>query len=283
MCSGGRSTDILERRRPRHVFLENVDRLLKSPTSHRGRDFAIILACLSDLGYLVEWRVVNAAEYGFPQRRKRVFIVAHQDAEAVLAWTRPPRSSTEGVLATRIARVAGRRPGSCASTCPTSMLRRTRTRSRSIGRACRITPFRESGVMWQGRVWTRTVKPTTTAKFLTLGDVLVPDDEVPESFFIPDEQLSRWEYLKGAKSEDRVAENGHATATKRAASRTPTRPTALTHDPNREGGRSPSRFKHVIETDDGRLRRLTPIELERLNGFPDDWTNTECPTPGGPS
>ena len=68
---------ILETKRPRLVFLENVDRLLKSPTAQRGRDFAIILACLSDLGYLVEWRVVNAADYGFPQRRRRVFLVAH--------------------------------------------------------------------------------------------------------------------------------------------------------------------------------------------------------------
>ena len=41
-----------------------------------------------------------------------------------------------------------------------------------------------------------------------------------------------------------------------------------------EGGKSPSRFKHVIETDKG-LRRLTPIELERLNGFPDNHTSLE--------
>jgi DNA (cytosine-5)-methyltransferase 1 len=38
-----------------------------------------------------------------------------------------------------------------------------------------------------------------------------------------------------------------------------------------EGGTSPSRFKHIIKTKKG-YRRLTPIELERLNGFPDDWT-----------
>ncbi len=69
---------IIEKKRPRLVFLENVDRLLKSPASQRGRDFAIILACLSDLGYLVEWRVANAADYGFPQRRRRVFVIAHR-------------------------------------------------------------------------------------------------------------------------------------------------------------------------------------------------------------
>jgi DNA (cytosine-5)-methyltransferase 1 len=81
---------IIEAKQPEVVFLENVDRLLKSPASQRGRDFAIILACLSDLGYLVEWRVVNAAHYGFPQRRRRVLIVARRvvgtKPKAPLAW-----------------------------------------------------------------------------------------------------------------------------------------------------------------------------------------------------
>ena len=62
---------LIKSQRPKMVFLENVDRLLKSPASQRGRDFAIMLASLSDAGYFVEWRVVNAAEYGFPQRLSR--------------------------------------------------------------------------------------------------------------------------------------------------------------------------------------------------------------------
>jgi len=66
---------ILEAKKPPFVLLENVDRLLKSPVNQRGRDFAIMLASLSDLGYSVEWRIVNAAEYGMPQRRRRVFVM----------------------------------------------------------------------------------------------------------------------------------------------------------------------------------------------------------------
>ncbi len=69
---------LLEMKRPPFVFLENVDRLLKSPANQRGRDFAIMLATLNDLGYEVEWRVVNAADYGFPQRRRRVYIVGRR-------------------------------------------------------------------------------------------------------------------------------------------------------------------------------------------------------------
>ncbi len=68
--------DILETKSPKFVLLENVDRLLKSPSSQRGRDFGVILACFNDLGYSVEWRVINAAEYGFAQRRRRIFIFA---------------------------------------------------------------------------------------------------------------------------------------------------------------------------------------------------------------
>lgn len=68
--------DILEEKQPKFVLLENVDRLLKSPSNQRGRDFGVILACFNDLGYTVEWRVINAAEYGFAQRRRRTFIFA---------------------------------------------------------------------------------------------------------------------------------------------------------------------------------------------------------------
>ena len=61
-------------------MLENVDRLLKSPSKQRGRDFGIMLRSMSDLGYAVEWRVINAADYGRAQRRRRVFIFAYHQS-----------------------------------------------------------------------------------------------------------------------------------------------------------------------------------------------------------
>jgi len=64
-------------KRPQYIFFENVDRLLNSPATQRGRDFAIILASLADLGYVVEWRIINAADYGMPQRRRRTYIVGY--------------------------------------------------------------------------------------------------------------------------------------------------------------------------------------------------------------
>jgi len=69
---------ILEKRTPPFVLLENVDLLVKSPSDCRGRDFAIILKCLDELGYFVEWRVINAGDYGYIQRRRRTYIFAYQ-------------------------------------------------------------------------------------------------------------------------------------------------------------------------------------------------------------
>ena len=271
---------ILEDKRPRLVFLENVDRLLKSPASQRGRDFAIMLACLSDLGYLVEWRVVNAADYGFPQRRRRVFIVAHHLAGADPGWAGPvPWLYEEGVLA----RALPVRPADDGvvvrldgTDVPDLVLKGHPARlTQEFGRGAAGTPFLTGGVMWERRVWTRPVEPAYEGPRRVLGDVLVPTEEVPDRFFIPPEQLPTWEYLKGAKREPRRAKNGHVYFYTEGAIPFPD----PLDQPSRtiltgEGGATPSRFKHVVRCEDGRYRRLTPVELERLNGFPDGWTDT---------
>jgi DNA (cytosine-5)-methyltransferase 1 len=266
---------ILKDKRPKLVFLENVDRLLKSPATQRGRDFAIILACLSDLGYRVEWRVVNAAEYGFPQRRRRVFIVAEHQEGSDPGWASPLQWLYEkGPLA----RALEARPSEDVDVdlgLPDLEFHEHPSQiTKGFGAGNKVTPFHNAGVMWDRRVWTRRVMPHFDGKSEALGGVLERDDAVPESFFIPKEQIPQWEYLKGAKREARRAANGHEYFYTEGGIAFPDR----LDQPSRtiltgEGGSTPSRFKHVVEAD-GRLRRLTPIELERLNGFPDDWTDT---------
>jgi len=145
--------------------------------------------------------------------------------------------------------------------------------SEEFGWTNRETPFHGGGVMWDRDVCTRRVEPRFDGKQQMLGDVLVTDDEVPDPFFIPEGQLPQWTYLKGPKREPRTAANGHTYFYSEGGIAFPDRLDA----PSRtvltgEGGMSPSRFKHVVRADDGRLRRLTPVELERLNGFPDGWT-----------
>ena len=74
---------ILRAHKPRYVLLENVDRLIKSPAWQKGRDFSIILRCFYEAGYAVEWRVINAADYGEAQRRRRTFLFAFRNDTAL--------------------------------------------------------------------------------------------------------------------------------------------------------------------------------------------------------
>jgi DNA (cytosine-5)-methyltransferase 1 len=269
---------ILETKRPRLVFLENVDRLLKSPTAQRGRDFAIILACLSDLGYLVEWRVVNAANYGFPQRRRRVFLVGHHvgdDPEP--NWCAPIGWMTgEGALARGLPIEA--LPATQVDPPDIKLEGDLAEITDSFGVGNPVTPFLSAGVMCRREVWTKAVRPSYSGPKKILRDLLQEVKEIPESFFIPEEQIERWAYMKGPKDIPRIAKNGHQYLYSEGGIAFPDpvdQParTILTG----EGGITPSRFKHVVEAGDGRLRRLTPLELERLNGFPDGWTDTGMP------
>lgn len=243
-------------KKPKFVFLENVDRLLKSPSSNRGRDFAVMLRTLSDLGYDIEWRVVNAAEQGFPQRRIRVFILAYRKdlnlESDVLAKTfgiQEHSNSTELVLDENPEKI-----------------------SEEFNVGGMQSPFLNYGSFDGETVVTSKVMSPKAKKPIVLGDVLLDSKEVPEEYFVPDSKLGEWQYLKGSKKIERVSKSGfkyHYAEGSMAFPDLPENPsrTILTG----EGGSTPSRFKHII-FQDGRYRRLTPVELERLNGFPDNWT-----------
>lgn len=251
--------------RPKLIFLENVDRLLKSPSSQRGRDFAIMLKTLGEAGYLIEWRVVSASDYGFPQRRIRVFIVA------VLGKTvQDPKEYVlqSGVLARAL-------PVTHESTEESSFNLHASAEeiSQSFNLAGKKSPFLNSGVYMNGEVFSYRTTPEYTGERSNLGDVLIEDSQVPSQYFVSESQLPDWEFLKGAKSISRVHKTSGAIYN--YAEGKMAFPDAL-DKPSRtiltgEGGQTPSRFKHVVRTETG-FRRLTPVELERLNGFPDNWT-----------
>lgn len=263
---------LVEANRPPLVFLENVDRLLKSPASQRGRDFAIMLASLSDAGYFVEWRVVNAAEYGFPQRRKRVFIVAKDTSVFGKPQTKNPSLflSQESTISQALP-VTSIPAGSLVSEFQLEGELFELTENFDLGG--KLSPFKKSGYMVDRRVFTSEVSPVEQS-LGTLASVLLPDEEVPEEYFVSEEQLPNWKYLKGAKREERT--HTASGTTYFYAEGSMAFPDLLSN-PSRtiltgEGGSSASRFKHIIQTNNGRFRRLVPIELERLNGFPDNWT-----------
>ena len=243
-------------KRPKYVLLENVDRLLKSPTSQRGRDFAIMLSCLAKLGYSAEWMVINAADYGMPQRRRRVYIFAQHEAVnfgSVLVKAFPFEFDGERLVELKV---------------PNDPFEASET----FGDP-RKSPFRMYGCMANGHVLTADFTPDYDGPETTLGDVLVPDSDVPEQFFVSEESMGRWKYLKGAKKEPRTARNGFEYMYSEGPVAFPDpldRPsrTILTS----EGGSGPSRMKHVVRGDSGRLRRLVPDELDQLQCFPKGWT-----------
>ena len=253
---------------PKYVFLENVDRLMKSPRNQRGRDFAVMLSALGNAGYMVEWRTVNAADYGFPQRRVRVFIVATRQSATRGGLSPEERIFTHGILANAL-RIRPNDSGLLEipiSADPTTV-------SDQFGLGLKNSPFSNAGVYVDGSAWTAKVYAQSRRKKSTLSDVLVDDSEVSDEYWIPESRLKEWEFLKGAKAIDRVDKiTGYEYKYSEGSMAFPDyldRPsrTILTG----EGGTSPSRFKHIIKTPKG-YRRLTPLELERLSGFPDNWT-----------
>jgi DNA (cytosine-5)-methyltransferase 1 len=227
-----------------------------------------MLRTLGDEGYEVEWRVVNSADYGFPQRRIRVFIVAYKKKTK----RNPEQIITKsGVLARALPIEKN------DYVFKTFELDEDASDiSNSFNKGGGISPFANSGHYASGTVTTaKTIAKEDLEKTL-LGDVIIKDSEVPEEYWVEGKRLKEWEYLKGAKSIERTHKTSgvkyNYAEGKMAfpdSLKKPSR-TILTG----EGGTSPSRFKHIIKTAKG-YRRLTPVELERLNGFPDEWSKFE--------
>ena len=220
--------ETLEAKQPPFVLLENVDRLLKSPAKQRGRDFGVMLACFRDEGYTVEWRVINAAEYGYQQRRRRVFIFAYKDTTNYAANinkltgyklenNQDNEKSIEKVLLS---------DGFFAETFPVDRADKkeisTKELPEGLGEISEkfSFSFENSGIMKDGKIYTLKTVPFYHGKQVVLGDVM-ETEPVDKSYFIPEQKLyytnpeithsdetkeklpkesrQTWQYLKGAK------------------------------------------------------------------------------------
>ena len=257
-------------KRPKYVFFENVDRLLNSPATQRGRDFAIILASLADLGYIVEWRIINAADYGMPQRRRRTYIVGYKQEnpvaekmESLADWV-----EFDGVMAKAFEFKP--KAGTASEFDIEGTIQEV---SANFNKGKKESPFGNAGVMKERHVYSVDAEAVYDGPRQTLGGNLVDEALVPEEYFISEEELPKWEYEKGAKKITRVSKNGFEYLYSEGGMAFPD----YLDQPSRtiitgEGGTAPSRFKHVVKTKSGRYRRLLPIELERMNMFPDNHT-----------
>lgn len=262
--------DILEAKKPPFVLLENVDRLLKSPSKQRGRDFGIMLRTMSDLSYGVEWRVINAAEYGHPQKRRRVFIFGFHKSTAYYKKIKSFKTTniiqTEGIFAKQF-------PIKDLVT-PLNEICISKNDYEDLVKMSDSFKFQfnNSGLMFNNHVYTtQTFPKITTIK--TLGQLVIKD-MVSDEFFIG-KKVEKYQYLKGSKS---IPRTNKATGIQYNYSEGKmTFPDDLSL-PGRtmltsEG--SVNRSTHVIEDPQtGKLRLITPVEAERLNEFPDNWTDT---------
>ena len=259
--------------RPDYVFFENVDRLLGSPAKQRGRDFAIILASLADLGYTVEWRVINAADYGMPQRRRRTYIVGYRENSTICRKVNELQNwvQFDGVMAKAFPFEV--KKGTVSEFDIEGTIKDVSDNFNKSKTGAAASPFGDAGIMRDRHVYSVDTNAIYDGTCMTLGGNLVDENLVPEEFFITDEELKRWEYEKGAKKIERTSKEGFKYTFSEGGMALPDyldRPsrTIITG----EGGPSASRFKHVVLTPSGRYRRLIPIELERLNMFPDNHT-----------
>ena len=260
------------KKKPKYLILENVDRLLKSPSNQKGRDFAVMLACLRDLGYIVEWRIINAADYGFPQRRRRVFIIAYHSLNSnihsfikknIIDWI-----NKDGVLAKSF-RIKPNNP-SLPSFSIDSDIKKI---SDTFGNNKKKSSFLNTGIIIGSDVYTYKSESIPASKSKNIKSILEHKKDVSIDFYIKEEDLKKWRELKGSISIPRVKDGFKYNYSMGGIGfdklDRPSR-TIVTG----EGGKSPSRFKHIIEVNDekGRYRRLTPVELEKLNGFPKNFT-----------
>lgn len=280
--------NMLIAKRAPFVLLENVDRLLKSPASQRGRDFGIMLTCMAQLGYIVEWRVINAAEYGAGQRRRRIFIFAyHNQTNYGRKMNRV--GLTDIVLSkgffTNTFPIEGMDSIGSSSVPVTDIASDAVDMLLDIGNEQANADlvamsdsykfdFKDAGIMRNGEVVTIKVIPKLEKPIL-LKDIV--EHSADDKYNIPLDKLVKWEYLKGAKKINRTAKNGHEYVFSEGPVAFPDpldRPsrTMLTSES------SLNRSTHVLEDPvTGKLRLLTPVEAERLQGFDDNWTNTGMP------
>ncbi len=269
--------DIIKTHHPKYVFLENVDRLLKSPAKQRGRDFGVILRCLMDEGYCVEWRVINAAEYGFAQRRRRTFILAYKKGtklyKSLSVAFKNDELAKKWILSDGIFGTAFPVDKSSYKSIKTADVLKFEDLADLTDNFS--TQFNNSGIMVDGKILSIETIPFLE-KPITLSEI-IEKESVDEHFYISADKMDKWKYLKGAKKIERTSNMGYRYVFSEGAIAFPDpidRParTMLTSESTL------NRSTHVIEDPKTkRLRRLTPIECERINGFPDNWTNTGMP------
>jgi DNA (cytosine-5)-methyltransferase 1 len=233
-----------------------------------------MLKGLDELGYAVEWRVINAADYCFPQRRRRVFFIGYHKSTDIYKKIKK-ESLDHWVLFDGVMAKSFSISKNIISEFFFDLHGDIKKISDDFGKDSKISIFQNSGVLLDSKIYTAKTLPIYDGKKTTLKDIIIDNKKVTDEYFISDDDIDKWEYLKGGKKEIRKSASGFEYNYSEGGMIFPD----SLNEPSRtiitgEGGSSPSRFKHVITTPKG-LRRLVPVELERLNMFPDNHTELD--------
>lgn len=256
--------EILLKKKPPFVLLENVDRLLKSPSKQRGRDFGIILKSFDIAGYMVQWKVINAADYGMPQRRRRVYIFAsRKNTNYFKEFNKKKPLSILNDLSI------------FAKTFKSKKINEYEEFNLKIYKdQVEVSNnfkagFQNFGYMRNGKIYTSKYIPIYKEP-ITLRKII--ESNVDKKYYLTKKEIKKFEYLRGSKKIKRTRNDGSIYFYSEGAMSSfdsldlPGR-TMLTS----EG--TTNRSTHIIlDPTTNKLRRLTPIECERLNQFPDNWT-----------
>lgn len=268
--------EVLYEKRPPFILLENVDRLLKSPANQRGRDFAVMLKTLEELGYIVQWRMINAGEYGMPQRRRRVFIFA----------SLKETQYSQKIIKTNDKKMYLKEDGFFNDIFPIK-IENIEIEEKSIEEfkdAVDISnnykgkKFLTTGLFVDSKILNFDVIEKSKEEPYTLGEVIekARKYQVPtlEEYAIEGKELEKWEYLKGSKRIERTSKSGHKYIFSEGnmsfpdSLDLPSR-TMLTSES------TVNRSSHVVYDELlDKNRKITEVEAELLQMFPPNWTKT---------
>lgn len=265
---------ILKEKNTPFFLLENVDRLLKSPSKQRGRDFGIMLRTLSDLGYNVEWRIINAADYGAAQRRRRIFIFGWKQT---LKYNKQLKFDEAKHYIYKAGLFAQCFPiEKPESICNNSNVIDLSQYKDTVDMTSEFKAnFENTGVMINGTVLTEKTKPIQENP-ITLGEIRETRTGL-DSYILTGDKKQKFTYLRGAKKIARTKPNGESYFYSEG-SMSPYDSLDLPGRTMLTSESSVNRSTHIIpDMETGELRILTPIEAERLQGFPDNWTDTGMP------
>lgn len=265
---------IIKEKNTPFFLLENVDRLLKSPSKQRGRDFGIMLRTLSDLDYNIEWRIINAADYGAAQRRRRTFLFGWKQT---LKYNKQFKFDEAKHYIYKAGLFAQCFPvEQPESICDNSNVIDLSQYKDTVEMTSKFRAnFENTGIMINGTILTEKTKPIQENP-ITLGEIRETRTGL-DSYILTGDKKEKFTYLRGAKKIARTKPNGEPYFYSEG-SMSPYDSLDLPGRTMLTSEGSVNRSTHIIpDMETGELRILTPIEAERLQGFPDNWTDTGMP------